>query len=234
MYKAKSFATLTAAVGIVVLLPALASAAWTKPGTGSGASIAGSLTEPTGVTVSSPSSGTVTVSWTAGAAPAGAPVTYLVERKSGTTYTPAGGTCASPATSPCNDTGVANGTYQYRVTTKVGTNWVKVSTDSGNVTVGTTALTVTSPSTASPVSISRAAATKSFVVTGTGFVSLPTVTITGNQVNSVTTTFQSSTQITVTFTFGNNSNANTGLRSFTVTNPGGAATTCTNCLNITT
>jgi len=137
---------LVSLVGAVasVTFASAASAAWTKPGTGSGTSTAGSLTAPTGVTVSSPSTGTVTVSWTAGTAPAGAAITYLVERKSGATYTAAGGTCASPAISPCNDTGVANGTYQYRVTTKVGSNWVKPSTDSGSVTTAV-ALTVTAP-----------------------------------------------------------------------------------------
>jgi hypothetical protein len=138
---------LVSLVGAVasVTFASAASAAWTKPGTGSGTGAALTLGTPTNVVVpSSVTNGSVSVSWTGITAPAGASITYQVDRKSGSTYAQAGGTCAGAATSPCNDTGVANGSYQYRVTAKLGSSsWTRASTDSGTVDVTSAGTTLT-------------------------------------------------------------------------------------------
>ncbi|MCW3101401.1 MAG: hypothetical protein JWL77_7019 [Chthonomonadaceae bacterium] len=139
-----------AALSVVFAGPAAASL-WTKAGTAAGSGKAGSVGA---VTVTVPSStvtnGTVAVSWTSASAPSGASVTYVVDRKSGATYT-AACTGTTPTSSlTCNDTGVAAGTYQYRVTAKVGTNWATASADSGSVTVSSagTSLSINSFTTA--------------------------------------------------------------------------------------
>ncbi len=138
---------LLAPLGAVVLVaatPALASAAsWGTTGSGSARKSAGSLGAPTSVTVpsSTVTNGTVAVSWSGATIPAGATASFFVERKSGATYSAAcGSTFASPvAGTSCNDTSVADGTYRYRVTTRLGGAWQATSGDSANtVTVTTT------------------------------------------------------------------------------------------------
>jgi hypothetical protein len=114
-------------------------ALWTTTGTGSASGKAAALAAPTAVTVSSPSSGTVAVGWTASstASPNATPAGYYVQRLGGTpSPAPACGTSATvlTAATSCSDTGVSAGTYTYKVTAVLG-SWTAQSLASGSVTV---------------------------------------------------------------------------------------------------
>lgn len=148
------------AAGLLAFTSGLAGSAaaglWSRAGSGAGLGRAGGVSA---VTVSVPGStvtnGTVAVSWTAATAPSGATITYVVDRKSGSTYTSVCGTGTTPtAATSCSDTSVPNGTYQYRVTAMVGANWATASLDSGTVTV-----TASSPPT---VTIDKPTANQNF------------------------------------------------------------------------
>ena len=110
----------------------------TAAGTGSGLATNGTLLPPTAVTVPPTSTGTVPVSWVASAADGGAvaPQGYVAERFDGTAWSAACGSSSSLLVSgtSCNDTGVANGSYAYRVTAVYRT-WTARSAASGTVVV---------------------------------------------------------------------------------------------------
>ena len=133
--------------GATTLAVVLAVAAWafyTTPGAGSGAGTVGSLTAPSGVTVAPvTSSGSHTVSWTAASvsnAGAASSITYIVERRQGSgSWVAAGGACAGTLqhnTLSCQDSGVADGSYTYRVTAKLS-GWTATSDPSNAVQVTT-------------------------------------------------------------------------------------------------
>src|SRR5207248_10321485 len=78
---------------------------------------------PSGVSAASSSTpGAVSVSWTAPSTPNGTSPGYVVQRSSdgGTSWDSAGGNCPTTSGSftatTCTDTGLAAGTYKYRVT----------------------------------------------------------------------------------------------------------------------
>jgi hypothetical protein len=130
-------------LALVVVLPATSVLGyWSISGSGSASASVGGLAVPTNVTVSSiTGTGVVSVGWTGVTAPAGGAVTgYYVERLSGSTAAFACGSSLSsllPATpTTCSDTGVAAGTYTYRVTA-VFRSWTATSAASGSVTVVT-------------------------------------------------------------------------------------------------
>ena len=107
-----------------------------------GQSKGGTVGAPTGVTVPAYSNtGTVHVTWTGSTLSNGGAVQgYYVQRYLGSTPSDAcGTTLASPTASlSCDDTGVADGQYTYKVSA-VFHNWFKQSTASSTVTVDTVA-----------------------------------------------------------------------------------------------
>lgn len=143
-------AAVASVAALSIAVAGSASAAWSTAGTGAARGAAAGVTAPTTVTVPSTTvtNGTVAVSWSGATVPSGATARYYVERKLGTgSFVAAGGTCAGTFAAPigvtsCNDTGVANGSYTYRVTTRLGTNWQAASATSATVTV-TAAATLT-------------------------------------------------------------------------------------------
>jgi hypothetical protein len=96
------------------------------------------------------------------------------------------------------------------------------------VSSGGTPPTVTSTS---PNTLPRLSISKTVLVNGSGFVSGATVAFSGTyvQVNSVT--FVNANQLSLSVTI--HGVAATGARNVTVTNPGGASGTCTNCFTVT-
>jgi hypothetical protein len=114
MLKAKSFATLTVALGLVAVLPAVASAAWSQSGVGAGTTAATSVQAPATATAAPTTGSTstsITISWTA---PSGGPTPtgYRVDRVS-----PSATVCTvAAATLTCNDAARTPGTsYSYNV-----------------------------------------------------------------------------------------------------------------------
>ena len=109
----------------------------TAVGVGSGDAAVTTLASPAPVTASSPTTATVHVTWSAVSAPSGtaSDVTYTVKRSSsgGATYGASAGSCGgtlSQATTSCDDTLTAGGTYQYRVTASFRT-WTSHAESSG-------------------------------------------------------------------------------------------------------
>jgi hypothetical protein len=128
-------------LALVVVLPATSVLGyWSISGSGSASASVGDLGAPTNVTASSAvGTGVVSVAWTGVAAPTGGAVTgYYVERLDGSASAPACGSSPSsllPATpASCSDTGVADGTYTYRVVA-VFRSWTATSAESAPVTV---------------------------------------------------------------------------------------------------
>ncbi|OLR91964.1 fibronectin type III domain-containing protein [Actinokineospora bangkokensis] len=117
----------------VVATPAIAF--WRATGTGSGTGSTTTLNPPTGVTAPASSPTTVPVSWTASTgipAPSGY---YVLRTSSGGTSAACGSSATSLITgTSCSDTGVAAGTYTYRVVA-VYRSWTATSAASGSVTV---------------------------------------------------------------------------------------------------
>jgi len=115
-------------IAVPLLLLAVAgpaAASWLSAGSGQGAAAAASLQAPGAGSTSSPTSGTLTVTWSGppgGPAPSG----YLVLRD-GAPITSGG--CAQTTTSTstavsCTDSGLASATtYSYTVSTVLGSSW---------------------------------------------------------------------------------------------------------------
>lgn len=113
---------------------------WTIGGAGDASAATGTLWAPSNVVADAPvNSGTVTVGWDESTLATGQPATgYYVQRvqDSDGSVSPACGTSAgSPITAlSCQDVGVADGDYHYRVTGLLG-SWSVLSADSPSVTV---------------------------------------------------------------------------------------------------
>jgi hypothetical protein len=135
---------LAAGMLIALVLLGTGSAVWayfTTDGSGSAAVAIADFSAPTGVGATA-SGGSVTVSWTDVTAPDGGSVDgYLVERSDGTTWSAACGTSLTPEVlvdpsgdPTCEDQGVADGTYTYRV---IGAwrSWTAASNSSAPVAV---------------------------------------------------------------------------------------------------
>jgi Bacterial Ig-like domain len=134
---------------VLIVFGAVATwAYWTTSGAGTANANTGTINAPTAVTASNtPTSPLVVVSWTNSAPAAGlSPSGYYVSRirnSDGATFDACGSSAASPtATTPCNDTSVPDDTYHYVVTGVLAT-WTATSASSNNVTIDTTAPTVT-------------------------------------------------------------------------------------------
>lgn len=104
---------------------------YTTTGSGSGTAGAGTLPAPL-ITATTPGAGTIALTWTAVAPPAGStPVTYHVTRNGGA----AAGSCPAAAAPTgvltCTDSGLIAGTYTYTVTA----TWTSWTATSGAATV---------------------------------------------------------------------------------------------------
>jgi hypothetical protein len=126
-------------VGSVIVFVAVtgASAFWTLGGIGAATETVGQLGAPTDL-ATTVNGTTIHLSWSGSAPPGSGSLGYIVDRFSGTdgyaTSSPAGGTCTSslsqllPGTvGGCDDSGLAPGDYEYRVTTIFRT-WTASST----------------------------------------------------------------------------------------------------------
>jgi hypothetical protein len=118
---------------------------WTSPGSGTASASAATFNPPTNVTASSTAgTGSAGLTWSAASlSTGGAPSGYYVSRIGGGT---AAACNSSPTTlitgTSCTDTGVADGSYTYRVTA-VYHSWTAVSAASNSVTVTNTRPSVT-------------------------------------------------------------------------------------------
>ena len=153
-----SSAAASVALLAVMLGGASALAYWIALGTGSAVAAVGSLLPPTSVVATLPSAAarTVHVAWANQPAPDGGSDTgSYVERLAGSTWSPACGSSPAallgPSVTACDDTSLASGTYQYRVTA-VFRSWTAVSPTSGPVTVPAAALSslAVAPATGTP------------------------------------------------------------------------------------
>jgi hypothetical protein len=111
----------------VLVSTGIASAAWTKAGTGAGAGSSTSLAAPTGVSAATvaPTSSAIDVTFSPATNPTG--TTYTVTRDK--TKSGAAGpqvACSGLTASPCHDTGLSSGiTFTYTLTAVLGTNWLR-------------------------------------------------------------------------------------------------------------
>jgi len=154
MTRASRYLTFVAFAFGGLLVAGIAWAYFTGSGAGSASGSVSTLTAPTSVTATAtPGSGTVPVSWGASSGPGGAMIDgYYVQRLVGTTPSAACGTSSIallPASATgCNDTGVASGTYTYKVTA-VFHSWTATSAASASATVNPVAsFAVTAPASA--------------------------------------------------------------------------------------
>jgi hypothetical protein len=132
-------ATATAAVALVAVGGGAALAAWTQSGTGSGATKAADLAAPgTPAVVGTPTSSSISLSWTGSLTPAGTAASYLVQRApfgSASWASACAATHLTPSTlTACTDSGLTAGTdYQYRVLAALG-SWRTESPTSARIT----------------------------------------------------------------------------------------------------
>jgi hypothetical protein len=195
---------------------------WTTTGSGTGSSSVATLAAPTGVTVPATSNGSVAISWTASstASPNVTPTGYYVQRFGGTP-SPAAACSTAPtaltAALTCNDTGVADGTYTYRVTA-VFRSWSASSPPTSSVVVTNLALT-----SVSPASRGQGATSQTITLNGAGFTSGTTVSFSGTGVTVNTVSVVNASQLSADISVADA--ATTGPRDMTVTKPDGKTAT---------
>jgi hypothetical protein len=208
---------------------------WTTHGTGTASATTGTLNAPTAVSVSStPGNGSVQVSWT-NSTPAGglSPGGYFVTRVNagGGTSSACGSSLASPtATTPCNDTSVADGTYHYLVTA-VKASWTATSLASGNVAVSNDVIPPTVSATLSPAANGNGNNNTSPVAVNL----TATDNVAGSGVASITSWLDAGTDTTVSVSATSVSVTGQGahvVSFFATDNAGNAGTTQTQSVNI--
>jgi trimeric autotransporter adhesin len=170
------------AAGVCLLVAAVAASSAgayvTASGYANASANVGTLVAPT-ITAATPGAGTVALTWSSVAAPAGGSVKYYVTRTGGT----AGGTCPSSAaaattSTSCTDSGLTKGSYSYTVTA-VWQSWSSTGAATP-VTVGSGALArfaVSAPASATagaffPVTVTAQDAAGNTVVADTGSTSV--------------------------------------------------------------
>jgi len=187
---------------------------WTATATGAAIATTGNLGAPTSVVATAPSDGsTVSLTWSAATLGTGQPASgYYVVRirvSDGATAPACGTSTAAPlAGTSCDDLGVADGVYRYRVTSVVG-GWTATSDPSADVTVvndsslPSVSVTQISPApngngwnSTSPVTVDLTATAGagvvsiSYAVDGGSSVTIPgsttSVTVTGDGLHTVT------------------------------------------------
>jgi hypothetical protein len=188
---------------------AAAWAYWSQPSKGSASGHVGSLGAPT-ITSAAGGGEVATISWSSVTAPGSGAVKYYVSRDGGA---PKGNcaTSASPSTvTSCTDSAVAPGSHSYTVTA-VWRSWTAASAPKS-----ATAISAPTVTAANPASLGQGAGAQTIAITGSHFVAGASTTISGTGVTVNSTTFQSSTELTVAVTVA--VGAPTGARNVTVTN----------------
>jgi hypothetical protein len=215
---------------ILVLIAALAAstaawAYWTAQSSGSATGRVGALSSPI---ISSAVGGaeSATLSWSSVSAPGPGPVKYYVSRDGSAP----GGSCpasSAPSTATsCTDTGASSGEHSYTVTA-VWRSWS--ATSSAKLLTTTSKPTVISTS---PSSRGQGASGQTLTIAGSHFLSGAVATLSGTGVTVNSTTFKSSTELTLNVSLAGN--ATTGPRSVTVTNPDAGTGTGTNVFTVNT
>jgi hypothetical protein len=133
-------------LGLALAITGVAWAFWTSTGSGTATATTGTLNQPTSVVATTTAGNSmVGVTWSApsgGASPTGYYVTRI--NTSNVSSAACGTSPAAPTASlSCNDTGVADGTYTYKVTAVIDQSWTATSASSPNVTVTAVVLSVT-------------------------------------------------------------------------------------------
>ncbi|HWF31969.1 MAG TPA: IPT/TIG domain-containing protein, partial [Solirubrobacteraceae bacterium] len=213
---------------VLVLIAALAvsTAAWAYWAANSSGSATGKVGALPAPTLSSAAGGaeSAALSWSSVTAPGSGAVKYYVSRDGSTP----GGSCPSSsgpaAVTSCTDSGVSPGSHEYTVTA-VWHSWsatssVRSASVSSKPTVAST----------SPSSRGQGASGQTITVTGSHFLSGAAATFSGTGVTVNSTTFKSSTELTLGVSL--TGSATTGARSVTVTNPDGGTGTGTNVFTV--
>src|ERR671937_597304 len=189
------------------------------------------VTMPAGATPAVSASGaSVTVSWSQGTFPSGAPVNgYVVKRYDATTnlLQPIGPGCSGTIPGlACTENNVPAGSWKYSVTPTQSSWTGSESSKSATVTI----LPAPTVSSVSPSSRGQGASDQSLTITGTGFVSGATASFSGTGITESSTSFVSSTSLTATISI--TASATTGTRSVTVTDPDAGEGSCSSCFTV--
>jgi hypothetical protein len=210
-------------LGLALAVTIAAFAFWTTHGSGSAKGSVGTLSAPS---ISSATGGaeSATLSWSAVTAAGSGAVNYYVSRDGGAPS----GSCATSATpstaTSCTDADVSPGSHSYTVTA-VWRSWSATSAAKSVTTISSP--TVTS---ANPGSRAQGSGAQTVTITGSHFASGASTTFSGTGVSVNSTTFKSSTELTVAITVA--SGATTGARNVTVTNPDAGSATGTGVFTV--
>jgi hypothetical protein len=214
----------------LVLIAALAAstaawAYWAANSSGSATGKVGALSAPTLASATGGAEST-TLSWSSVNALGSGSVKYYVSRDGSTP----GGSCPSssaPSTvTSCTDTGVSPGGHSYTVTA-VWRSWSATSAPRSATVSSKPTVTSTSPS-----SRGQGANSQTVTVAGSHFLSGASVAFSGTGITVNSTTFNSSTELTLNVSL--TSSATVGARSVTVTNPDSGTGTGTNVFTVNT
>ncbi|MHB8234064.1 MAG: beta strand repeat-containing protein [Solirubrobacteraceae bacterium] len=213
------------AILLVAVLGATAAAwaYWSQPSKGSASGHVGSLGAPT-ISGATGGAEAATINWSSVTAPGSGTVKYYVSRDGAA----AGGNCptsASPSTATsCTDASVAPGSHSYTVTA-VWRSWTATSASKS-----ATAVSAPVVSAANASSRGQGSGATTITLTGSHFASGASTTISGTGVTVNSTTFKSSTELTVAITVA--AGAPVGARNVTVTNTDSGSGTGTGIFTI--
>jgi hypothetical protein len=215
---------------LVVLLVALVAATtaawayWTQPSKGSASGHVGTLSAPA---ISSATGGgeSANLSWSTVTAPGSGTVKYYVSRDGGSSSANCPTSASPSAATSCTDTGVSPGSHSYTVTA-VWRSWTATSAAKSVTAISSPTVTA-----ASPGSRGQGAGVQAITVTGSHFASGASTTVSGTGVTVNSTTFKSSTELTVGITVA--AGATTGARNVTVSNTDSGSGTGTGIFTVT-
>jgi urease gamma subunit len=215
---------------VLVLIAALAAstaawAYWAANSSGSATGKVGALSAPA-LTSATGGAESATLSWSSVSAPGSGSVKYYVSRDGSTP----GGSCPSSsapsAATSCTDTGVSPGSHSYTVTAV----WRSWSATSGPRSASVSSKPIVTST--SPGSRGQGASSQTVTVTGSHFLSGASAAFSGTGITVNSTTFNSSTELTLNVSLA--SNATVGARSVTVTNPDSGTSTGSNVFTVNT
>jgi hypothetical protein len=213
---------------VLVLIAALAAstaawAYWAASSSGSATGKVGALSAPA---LSSATGGaeSATLGWSSVSAPGSGAVKYYVSRDGSSPGGSCPGSSAPSTVTSCTDTGVSPGSHSYTVTA-VWRSWSATSSPRSASVSSKPTVTSTSPS-----SRGQGASGQTVTVTGSHFLSGASVTFSGTGIAVNSTTFDSSTELTLSVSLA--SNATVGARSVTVTNPDSGTGTAANAFTV--
>jgi len=209
-------------LSLVLGLPTTALAYWTTTGSGQRTATTATLAAPASVTATSTTgSNSATITWTA--SPSGAPTGYRVERSanSGGSWTTACAQASYPSAGSCTDSGLANGTYQYRVVALKG-SWTAPLAAANSITIArdTVAPTVTvarASGQATPTRTQPMSFTATFSESVTGLTAAGVQVVPGTGVQGAAVVGVTGSGTTWTITVGGLSSTAAALNGGTVT-----------------